>query len=63
MRPRDLEPFHSIEQYQVSNPQYQVSSLLENCDFFVFFLPKKLYLKAKTHIFEVEEPKLPPPLI
>ena len=31
---RDLEPFHSIGQYRVSNPQYRVLSILKNCDFF-----------------------------
>ena len=25
---RDLEPFHSIEKYRVSNPKYLVSSIL-----------------------------------
>ena len=34
---RDLEPFHRIEQYRGPNPQYRVSPVWKNCDFFVFF--------------------------
>ena len=40
---RDLETFHSIE-------EYRVSLILKNCDFFRLFSPKRSYSKAKnTH--------------
>ena len=61
---RYLKPFHSIEQYRVSNPQYPVSLILKNCDFFALFSPKKSYFKAKnTHFWQFKSPRLPPPLI
>ena len=40
---RDLEPFHSIEKYRVSNPQHQKSSILKNCDFLSFFAEKVVF--------------------
>ena len=37
---RDLETFHSIEEYRVSYLQYGVSLILKNCDFLSFFAKK-----------------------
>ena len=59
---RDLEPFHSIEEYRVSNSQYRVSSTLINCDF-LSFSPKKSYFKAKNTSLEVSELQTPSSLI
>ena len=59
----DLEPFHSNEKYRVSNPQYRVSLILKNCDFFCLFLPEKLYYKAKnTQFGSLKVPDSLPPL-
>ena len=42
IKSRDLEPFHSIEQYRVLNPQYQISFIPTNCDFFCLFFAEKV---------------------
>ena len=55
---RDLETFHSIEEYRVSNVQYRVSSILKNCDLFCLFSPKRSYFKAKsTHFWKFNQVK------
>ena len=55
---RDLEPFHSIEKYRVSNSQYWVNLILNFFDFFCLFSPKKSYFKAakNTHLWKFQEP-------
>ena len=56
IKTRDLDPFHSIEKYRVSNPQYQVSLILKNCD---FFAKKTCILRPKIHIFGSLRPQTP----
>ena len=37
---QDIKTFHSMEEYRVADLKYGVSSILKNCDFFVFFCEK-----------------------